>query len=103
MVPRGESVVVAFVVEQELGARGLGTLANARGAFTETVIVDGGPGVPGAVSRGPDSASTRWPALGTVSRWALGVLYPASAVETTSLGGADTLRTALVRWIGGQR
>jgi len=103
MVPRGESVVIAFVVEQELSARGLGTLANTRGPFTETVIVDGAPGVPGAVSRAPDSVAARWPALGTVTRWSLGVRYPATAVETTSLGGADTLRSALARWIGGQR
>jgi putative aminopeptidase len=103
MVPRGESVVIAFVVEQDLSARGLGTLANTRGPFTETVIVDGGPGVPGAVSRAPDSVAARWPALGTVTRWSLGVRYPATAVETTSLGGADTLRSALARWIGGQR
>ena len=103
MVPREESVVIAFVVEQDLNARGLGTLANTRGPFTETVIVDGGPGVPGAVSRAPDSVAARWPALGTVTRWSLGARYPATAVETTSLGGADTLRSALARWIGGQR
>jgi hypothetical protein len=103
MVPRGESVVVAFLVEQDLAARGLGTLANARGPFAETVIVDGGPGAVGALSRAPDSAATRWPALGAVTRWSLGVLYPATAVETTSLGGADSLRSALARWIGGQR
>jgi hypothetical protein len=103
MVPRGESVVIAFVVEQDLSARGLGTLANTRGPFTETVIVDGSPGAPGAVSMAPDSAAARWPALGTVTRWSLGVRYPATAVETTSLGGADSLRRALARWIGGQR
>ena len=44
MVPRGESVVVAFVVEQDLDGRGLGTIANTRGPFAETVIVDGGAG-----------------------------------------------------------
>ena len=37
MVPRGESVVIAFVVEQDLSGRGLATLANTRGPFTETV------------------------------------------------------------------
>jgi putative aminopeptidase FrvX len=103
MVPRGESVVVAFLVEQDLDGRGLGTIAHARGPFAETVIVDGAPGAPGAVTRAPDSAATRWPALGTVARWSLGTRYPATAVETTSLAGADTLVTALARWIGGAR
>ena len=101
MVPRGESVVVAFVVEQDLTARGLGTLAHARGPFAETLVVDGAAGVPGAVARGTDTLAARWPALGTVTRWSLGARYPASAVETTSLGGADTLSGALSRWIRG--
>ncbi|HET7469095.1 MAG TPA: hypothetical protein VFJ81_05440 [Gemmatimonadales bacterium] len=101
MVPRGESVLVAFVVQQELDARGLATLANTRGPFSETVIVDGGPGAPGAVATGPDSSAARWAALGTVTRWSLGVRYPATAVETTSLAGADSLRAGLARWIGG--
>jgi putative aminopeptidase FrvX len=101
MVPRGESVVVAFVIEQDLDARGLGTIAHTRGPFGETVLVDGGPGSPGAVTRAPDSVGTRWPGLGAVTRWSLGTRYPATAVETTSLAGADTLRTALARWIGG--
>lgn len=104
MVPRGEQVVVAFVVEQDLLGRGLATLANMLGPFVETVLVDGGTGTPGAVVRGADSAlASRWPRLGSVSRWSLGARYPATAVETTSLGGADTLRTALARWIGGAR
>jgi putative aminopeptidase len=103
MVPRGESVTVAFVVEQELTRRGLATVGNARGPFAETVIVDGGPGSPGALMRTPDSVASRSPALGTVTRWVLGVRYPATAVETTSLGGADTLQSALARWIGGGR
>jgi len=101
MVPRGESVLVAFVVQQELDARGLATLANTRGPFGETLIVDGGPGTPGAVAAVPDSSAARWPALGRVTRWSLGVRYPASAVETASLTGADSLRARLVRWIGG--
>jgi putative aminopeptidase len=101
MVPRNESVLVAFVVQQDLDARGLATLANTRGPFRETLIVDGGPGVPGAVTAVPDSSAARWPALGSVTRWSLGVRYPATAVETTSLAGADSLRTRLVRWIGG--
>jgi putative aminopeptidase FrvX len=103
MVPRGESVVIAFVVEQDLLGRGLATVANTRGPFSETGVVDGGPGTPGAVMRGADTLAARWPALGTVTRWSLGGRYMATAVETTSLGGADSLRVALARWIGGAR
>jgi hypothetical protein len=103
MVPRGESVVVAFVIEQDLDGRGLGAIARTRGPFAQTVLVDGGPGSPGAVTRAPDSAAIRWPALGPVARWSLGARYPATAVETTSLAGADSLTTALTRWIGGAR
>ncbi|MDQ3138811.1 MAG: hypothetical protein M3Q93_14640 [Gemmatimonadota bacterium] len=104
MVPRGETVVVAFVVEQELLGRGLATLARARGPFAETVLVDGADGIPGTVVRGSDSTlAAGWPRLGAVSRWSLGGRYAATAVETTSLGGADTLRAALARWIGGSR
>jgi hypothetical protein len=103
MVPRGESVVVAFVVEQELRGRGLATVANMRGPFAETLLVDGSPGAPGAVIRAADSLAPRWPALGTVTRWALGARYFTTPVETTSLAGADTLRAALGRWIGGEQ
>jgi putative aminopeptidase len=103
MVPPGERVVIAFVVEQELGGRGLGTLANASGPFEETLVVDGAPGGPGALVRGPDSLAARWPGLGAVTRWSLGARYPGTPVETTSLGGADSLRGALAAWIGGRR
>jgi putative aminopeptidase FrvX len=101
MVPRGESVLVAFVIQQDLDARGLATLANTRGPFSETLILDGGPGEPGAVTAVPDSSAARWPALGTATRWLLGVRYPGTAVETASLDEADSLRARLVRWIGG--
>ncbi len=103
MVPRGESVVVAFVVEQELGGRGLATVAHTRGPFAETLVVDGGPGVPGEITQAADTLARRWPALDTVIRWSLGARYHATPVETTSLAGADTLRSALGRWIGGGR
>jgi putative aminopeptidase FrvX len=103
MVPRGESVVIAFVVEQELLGRGLATVANTRGPFSETVLVDGGPGIAGVLTRGADSLGARWPALGGVTRWTLGARYPATAVETTALEGADSLTSALARWIGGAR
>ena len=44
MVPRGEAVVIAFVVEQDLAGRGLATVANMRGPFEETVLLEGGDG-----------------------------------------------------------
>ena len=79
------AVVVAFVVEQDLPGRGLATVANMRGPFAETVLVDerrrdgrrGDRGAPTPRSRcaGPRSAPC--------SAGALGVRYPASAVETT--------------------
>jgi putative aminopeptidase len=102
-VPPDERVVIAFVVEQELGGRGLGTLANASGPFEETLVVDGAAGGPGALVRGPDSLAARWPGLGAVTRWSLGARYAGTPVETTSLGGADSLRRALTAWIGGRR
>jgi putative aminopeptidase len=101
MVPRGESVVVAFVVEQELLGRGLATVAATRGPFAETVLVDGGAGTPGLVTRAADTLARRWPALGTMARWSLGARYLATPVETTSFAGADSLQRALGRWIGG--
>jgi putative aminopeptidase FrvX len=103
MVPRGESVVVAFVVEQELAGRGLATVANTRGPFAETVVVEGGAGPPGLVIRAADTLVRRWPALGAVARWSLGARYPGTPVETTSFAGADSLQRALGRWIGGGR
>jgi putative aminopeptidase FrvX len=101
MVPRSESVVIAFVVEQDLLGRGLATVAHTRGPFAETLMLDGAPGAPGALVRSADTLGVRWPALGRVTRWTLGARYPATAVETTSLTGADSLRSALARWIGG--
>jgi hypothetical protein len=97
-------VTVAFAVEQELSQRGLGTLANAFGPFDETVIVDGRPGVRGSLQQEPDAEeSTRWPGLGRVIKWSLPVTYGGTAVETVSLGDAESLREALVKWIGGDQ
>jgi putative aminopeptidase len=99
-----QSVTVAFAVEQELSQRGLATLANERGPFDETVLVDGGPGRWGALVQEPDtSASTEWPRLGKTTRWSLPVRYRGTPVETVALADADSLRSALVRWIGGDR
>ena len=96
-------MTVAFAVEQELSERGLATLANADGPFDQTLIVDGRTGPLGSIQRraGADTAS-RSPKLGRVTEWSLPVKYAGTAVETVSLTDADSLRGALVRWIGGE-
>ncbi|HEX5575132.1 MAG TPA: hypothetical protein VFX42_04605 [Gemmatimonadales bacterium] len=102
------SVTVAFTVQQRLENRGLGTIANRDGPFQETVIVDASPGRLGSVDlRGaPDStmqadSTDRWRGLGSVRRWFLPVRYAGTPVETVSMADADSLRQALVKWIGG--
>ncbi|HEY7637812.1 MAG TPA: hypothetical protein VH763_19870 [Gemmatimonadales bacterium] len=104
MIPRAEAVVIAFVVEQNFRLRGLNTLANTRGPFSETLLVDGAPGALGSVLRSSDpDASSTFPGLGKRTRWSLPVRYSGTAVETVSLGDADSLRVALTGWIeGGQ-
>jgi hypothetical protein len=44
-----------------------------------------------------------WPRPGRVTRWSLPVRYAGTPVETVALADADSLRNALVRWIGGDR
>jgi hypothetical protein len=97
-------VTVAFAVEQELSQRGLATLASELGPFDETVLMDSRAGKRGALEQGPDSSTVaRWPRLGRVTRWSLPVRYAGTPVETVALADADSLRSALVRWIGGDR
>jgi putative aminopeptidase len=97
-----QAVIVAFVVEQELSQRGLGTLANEMGPFDETLIVDGRSGPRGELLRGPDpETSTRWPPLGRVIRWSLPVSYQGTAVETVWLKDMGNLVLALGAWMGG--
>jgi putative aminopeptidase len=99
-----QPVTVAFAVEQELSQRGLATLASELGPFDETVLLDGGAGRWGAVIQERDtSASTQWPRLGKTTRWSLPVRYRGTPVETLALADADSLRSALVRWIGGEQ
>jgi putative aminopeptidase len=97
-------VTVAFAVEQALSERGLSTLASAGGPFDETLIVDGLAGQRGQLQQNPDSAAAgRWPGLGRVSRWSLPVTYAGTPVETVRLGDVESLRGALVKWIGGDQ
>jgi len=102
MVPRADRLVIAFVVGQELGGRGLGAVANARGPFAETLLVDGGAGAPGALLKPADSLPPPRPALGTVTRWLLGARYVGTPVESASLTGADSLRSEILEWMAGQ-
>jgi putative aminopeptidase len=95
-------VTVAFAVEQQLSQRGLTTLAQESGPFAETLLVDGTPGVLGSLRQAADSDSTAHsPAFGRIMRWSLPVRYPGTPVETVSLSDVDSLRSALVGWIGG--
>jgi putative aminopeptidase FrvX len=107
-------VIVAFVVEQQLAERGLGTLANALGPFDETLIVDGRPGTPGSLQRGSEADTSRsgvrqlipragWRGLGSVLRWSLPVSYADTPVETVSLRDVESLRDMLARWVGGDQ
>ena len=97
-------VTVAFAVEQGLPGLGLGPLAKTLGPFDETLIVDSRPGAPGALQRGADTdVSARWSGLGRVMRWSLPISYGGTPVETVRLSDADSLREALVKWIGGDR
>jgi putative aminopeptidase FrvX len=95
-ISRRQSVVIAFVVEQELSGRGLGTIANAAGPFQETVIV-------GSDSAAAAGLAVRWPSLGTVGGKPLAVRYGGTPVETVALSDAERLATELASWIGGPR
>jgi len=96
MIPRRRSVVIAFVVEQELSGRGLGTIANSMGPFEETIVVDGGDGTAASVAE-------RWPSLGGVVVKSLPVRYAGTPVETVALSDVERLATELAAWIGGTR
>jgi putative aminopeptidase FrvX len=95
--------MVALAVEQELGQRGLATLANAGGPFEETLVVDAQPGHPGAIHKNAADSTGDLPRLGKVIRWSLPVRYGGTAVETVSLADAESLRRELLAWIGGDR
>jgi putative aminopeptidase FrvX len=98
-IPRLE---VALVVEQELGQGGLATVANTSGPFDESLIVDGEPGVPGAIRKAAAADTTgKLARLGQLTRWSLPVRYAGTAVETVSIADADSLRLELVAWIAG--
>jgi putative aminopeptidase FrvX len=96
LMPRLESVVIAFVVEQELDGRGLGTVANSAGPFQETVVVDGEGWTPA-------DGVERWPSLGRVMSKPLSVRYAGTPVETVAISDAEGLASELGAWIRGSR
>lgn len=103
--PPAGTTVIAFVVEQNLSARGLLTAAHEYGPFTETLIVDGGATAPGAADAFkpvPDTLAARGVSeLGNVSRMTIGTRYTGTPVETVSLADASALAARITEWIGG--
>ncbi|MGH7702039.1 MAG: hypothetical protein ACREMO_03030, partial [Gemmatimonadales bacterium] len=95
------TVIIGFLVEQNLSGRGLLTVGNASGPFSETIIVDGAPGPAGAIAKSPDSSAA--PPLGRAMTWRLGVRYFGTAVETASLADAEALEREILAWMGGIR
>ncbi len=95
MIPRRESVVIAFVVEQGLAGRGLATIANAMGPFVESVIVD---------AEGASGGSAgELPRLGRVRTRSVPVRYGGTAVETVLLSDVERLAADLATVIRGAR
>jgi putative aminopeptidase FrvX len=94
---RSGTTVVAFVVEQQLGARGLLTVATTRGPFAETWIAD-------AASAEPALAKAELPpgpraALGPVHTWDVPTRYPGTPVETVSLPDVEKTNAAISGWL----
>jgi hypothetical protein len=97
-------VVVAFVVEDRLGARGLRTVANLLGPFDRSVLLDGRAGEFGTLLDATDSvASRRLPGLGATSRLSLPARYAGTPVETVSLTDVAQLADTLTAMLGGAR
>ena len=95
-------IVVAFVVEQEQGQRGIRTLMNVAGPFARTIIVDGGAGATGSIGERSDTIVSRSnPKLGTVTRLSLPSRNTGTPVETVSLADVDSLRARVTRTIAG--
>jgi len=94
---RSGTTVVAFVVEQQLGARGLLTVATTRGPFAETWIADAAGAEPGLAKAelppGPRAA------LGPVHTWDVPTRYPGTSVETVSLPDVEKTNAAISGWL----
>ena len=100
MAPARGTTVVAFVVEQQLEARGLLTVATNRGPFDETWVVDDSAGV-AAIEAAPLPAGPR-AALGRIHGWQVATKYPGTAVETVSLGEVEQTSAKIADWLRGE-
>lgn len=96
--PNG-SVTVAFVVEQRLSARGLRTIANERGPFSDIVILGAADSLPSAVA----VDSIRMGGSARANRWRVRVRHQGTPVETVASTDAQALEARLRSWIGGGR
>lgn len=95
-------IVVALVVEQEQGQRGIRTVMNAAGPFERTIIVDGGAGAAGSIGERSDTTLGRaLPRFGAVTRLSLPSRNTGTPVETVSLADVDSLRARVTRQIAG--
>jgi hypothetical protein len=94
------TTVIAFVVEQQLEARGLLTVATNRGPFDETWVADAGPGI-AALKAASLPAGPR-AALGRLGGWEIGTRYVGSAVETVALGDVQRLSDRIAGWLRGE-
>lgn len=97
---KSRTTIVAFVVEQQLGARGLLTLATSRGPFSETWIADARGGA-AAVQAAELPAGPRG-ALGQLHAWEIATVYPGTPVETVSLGEVERAGSAMTAWLRGE-
>jgi putative aminopeptidase FrvX len=99
--PGSGHVIIAFLVEQELGQRGLRTIANATAPITRTILIDGGAIAPGAPQERPDTVLARAiPLLGAVERWTVPVRHLGTAVETVKIDELPGLTAMLMHVIG---
>lgn len=108
---RSGSTVVAFVVEQQLSARGLLTLATSRGPFAESWIADDSVGARAvqAADSAPEPGAVGTPAraaLGQIHAWQISTAYSGTAVESVSLGQVEHTSAEIAGWLrageGGQ-
>ena len=103
---RSGTTLIAFVVEQQLGGRGLLTLATSRGPFAESWIADDSVGARALQAADSADRSGAVPspraALGQVHAWPIPISYPRSAVETVSLDQVERTSAEIAGWIRGE-
>lgn len=99
IAPARGTTVVAFVVEQQLEARGLLTVATSRGPFDETWVADDSVGFAAiqaaALPPGPRAA------LGRINGWEVATRYGGTAVETVSLSEVEQTSARIAGWLRG--